>query len=36
MGQERWERLSASHEAEIWLIEEQIETEYRAMKPRAE
>ena len=29
MSQERWERLCASHEAEIWLIKEQIEAEYR-------
>ena len=31
MGQERWERLCSSHEAEIWLIKEQIETDYRAI-----
>ena len=36
MGQDRWERLCASHEAEIWLVKEQIEAEYRALKPRAE
>jgi hypothetical protein len=29
MGQERWERLCASHEAEIWLIKAQIEKEYK-------
>jgi len=28
MGQERWERLCSAHEAEIWLIKEQIETEH--------
>jgi hypothetical protein len=29
MDAERWERLCASHEAEIWLIKAQIETDYR-------
>ena len=29
MPPERWERLCASHEAEIWLIKAQIEAEYR-------
>jgi hypothetical protein len=36
MGQERWERLCASHEAEIWLIKEQIETEYRTIGMNAD
>ena len=30
MTPERWQRLCASHEAEIWLIKAQIETQYRA------
>ncbi|WP_210484019.1 hypothetical protein [Microvirga antarctica] len=29
MDDARWERLCASHEAEIWLIKAQIEKEYR-------
>ncbi|MET0605290.1 MAG: hypothetical protein ABWZ80_02440 [Beijerinckiaceae bacterium] len=28
MGDDRWARLRASHEAEIWLIKAQIEAEY--------
>ncbi len=30
MDEERWLRLKASHEAEIWLIKAQIETEFGA------
>lgn len=30
MSDDRWRRLCASHEAEIWLIKAQIETEFAA------
>ncbi|WP_342361737.1 SRPBCC family protein [Terrarubrum flagellatum] len=31
MDDDRWNRLCASHDAEIWLIKAQIETEYQAV-----
>ncbi len=30
MSDERWKRLIAAHEAEIWLIREQMEQRYRS------
>jgi hypothetical protein len=34
MGEERWERLCASHEAEIWLLKAQIEADYASASGR--
>jgi hypothetical protein len=33
MSDERWLRLRAAHDAEIWLVKEQIETRYRTRPP---
>ena len=33
MDPERWQRLCASHEAELWLIKAQIERDYQGGAP---